>query len=328
MTEVLRLKTKAIKVFDYKHLDLSKFIPEFTPDEKALKKDMDRMLKAYGKKIEGEAVEPDDMIVLTCESDTPKFNKKGVTLIVGKGFFSKELEEKLIGVKKGERFSLEADGAHISGTVDKITRTIVPELTDESIKSLGIEGAGSVKELKALCVDKQIAKLLDDIEEADMASAYLWQKLSEESVFELDEEELKRADEQAAIKEKEMEENKIVFETEEERLAFEKEYEEEYGEPYSELDFGEFTKNMYRMELKLGAMGYEEAVENGTVLTYEDYEKHINSLKEYFPDLSMDEMKEKFTVESFAKERYNDIICNELDEYVHSEFKKKMNPYR
>ena len=75
-------------------------------------------------------------------------------------------------------------------------------------------------------------------------------------------------------------------------------------------------------------MGYEEAVENGTVLTYEDYEKHINSLKEYFPDLSMDEMKEKFTVESFAKERYNDIICNELDEYVHSEFKKKMNPYR
>ena len=42
----------------------------------------------------------------------------------------------------------------------------------------------------------------------------------------------------------------------------------------------------------------------------------------------MDEMKAKFTVDSFAKERYNDIICKELDEHVHSEFKNKMNPYR
>ena len=91
MAEVLRLKTKAIKVFDYRNLDLSEFVPEFTPDEEALKKDMDRMLKAYGKKIEGETVEAGDMIVLTCASDTPKFNKKGITLIVGKGFFSKAM---------------------------------------------------------------------------------------------------------------------------------------------------------------------------------------------------------------------------------------------
>lgn len=328
MAEVLRLKTKAIKVFDYRNLDLSEFVPEFTPDEGALKKDMDRMLKAYGKKIEGETVEAGDMIVLTCESDTPKFNKKGITVIVGKGFFSKDLEAKLVGLKKGEEFRLEADGAKITGTVDKITRTIMPELTDGSIASLGIEGVGSVKDLKALCVDKQIAKLLDDIEEADMASAYLWQKLSEESVFELDGEELRKADEQAEAKKKELEAQRPVFETEEERIRFEKEYEEEYGEPYSEVDLSEFTRSIYRMELQLGAMGYEEAIRQDKVLTYDDYEKYIGSLKEYFPDLSMDEMKAKFPVDNFAKERYNDIICKELDEHVHSEFKRKMNPYR
>ncbi len=328
MAETLRLKSKAIKVFDYRNLDLSEYIPEFTPDEEVLKKDLDRMLKAYGKKIEGESVESGDMIVLSCESETPKFNKKSITVMVGKGFFSKELEEKLVGIKKGEEFRLEADGAKITGNVEKITRTIIPELTDESVADLGIEGVGSVKDLKALCVDKQIGKLLDDIEEADMASAFLWQKLSEESVFEMDEEELRRADEQAAIKEKELEAQKPVFETEEERIAFEKEYEEEYGESYSEVDMGEFTKNMYRMELQLGAMGYEEALRQGMALTYDDYEKYIGSMKEYFPDLDMDAMKAKFTVENFAKERYNDIICKELDDYVHSEFKKKMNPYR
>ena len=171
-------------------------------------------------------------------------------------------------------------------------------------------------------------QLLDDIEEADMASAYLWQKLSEESVFELDEEELRRADEAAAQKEKELEAQKPVFDTEEERLSFEKEYEEEYGEAFAEIDLSEFTRNMYRMELQLGAMGYEEALKQGKAVTYDDYEKYIESIREYYPNLTMDQMKEQFTVENYAKERYNDIICKELDDYVHSEFKKKMNPYR
>jgi FKBP-type peptidyl-prolyl cis-trans isomerase (trigger factor) len=328
MAETLSLRSKAVKVFNYKNLDLSEYIPEFTPDEEALKKDMDRMLKAFGMKIEGESVEAGDMAVITCTSETPKFNKKGITVIIGKGYFSKELEEKLIGVKKGENFSLEADGALVNGTVDRIVRPVVPEMTDESIAKLGIEGVGSVKDLKAFCVDKQIEKLLDEIEEADMASAYLWQKLSEESVFELDEEELKKADEEAAIKEKELEAQKVVFETEEERIKFEKEYEEEYGEPYSEVDFGEFTKNMYRMELQLAALGYEEALKQGTAATYEEYENYIDSIKNYYPNLTMEEMKVQFPVEKYIKERYNDIICKELDDYVHSEFKKKMNPYR
>ena len=65
MAEVLRLKSKAVKVFDYSGLDLSEFIPEFTPDEEVLKKDLDRVLKAYGKKIEGETAEAGDMIVIT-----------------------------------------------------------------------------------------------------------------------------------------------------------------------------------------------------------------------------------------------------------------------
>ncbi|MCR4708961.1 MAG: hypothetical protein K5653_01740 [Clostridiales bacterium] len=328
MAETLSLRSKAVKVFDYKNLDLSEYIPEFAPDEEALKKDMDRMLKAFGMKIEGESVEAGDMAVITCTSETPKFNKKEITVIVGKGYFSKELEEKLIGVKKGENFSLEADGALVNGTVDRIVRPVVPEMTDESIAKLGIEGVGSVKDLKAFCVDKQIEKLLDEIEEADMASAYLWQKLSEESVFELDEEELKKADEEAAIKEKELEAQKVVFETEEERIKFEKEYEEEYGEPYSEVDFGEFTKNMYRMELQLAALGYEEALKQGTAATYEEYENYIDSIKNYYPNLTMEEMKVQFPVEKYIKERYNDIICKELDDYVLSEFKKKMNPYR
>lgn len=328
MAEILSLKSKAVKVFDYKHLDLSEYIPEFTPDEEKLKKDMDRVLKAFGMKIEGESVEAGDMAVITCTSETPKFNKKGITVIVGKGYFSKELEEKLIGVKKGENFSIEADGALVNGTVDRIVRPVVPEMTDEGIAKLGMKGIRSVKDLKAFCVDKQIEKLLDEIEEADMASAYLWQKLSEESVFELDEEELKRADEEAAIKEKEMEAQRPVFETEEERIQFEKEYEEEYGEPYSEVDLSEFTKNMYRMELQLAAMGYEEALKQGTAATYEEYENYIDSIKNYYPNLTMEEMKVQFPVEKYIKERYNDIICKELDDYVHSEFKKKMNPYR
>lgn len=114
MAKELKLKSKALKVFDYTTVDIDDFIPEFTPDEEAMKKDMERIFRAYGGKTAAETVEAGDMIVLTCTSEAPKFNKKNITVPVGKGLYSKELEDKLIGVKSGEEFCVTVDGKEVS----------------------------------------------------------------------------------------------------------------------------------------------------------------------------------------------------------------------
>jgi hypothetical protein len=191
-----------------------------------------------------------------------------------------------------------------------------------------MEGISTVKDLKALCVDKQIANLLDESEAADQASAAVWKALSDNSEIELDPEELKRADEAAEIKRAELESQKPVFETEEEKETFLREYEEEYGTPYEDVDFGTFVYDMSRMELNLAVLGYEQAVKEGRALTEDDYQQYVGRIQEAYPDMSKEQIEADHTREEFLKQEYNNLICDELDEYVADAFKKKMNPYR
>ncbi len=328
MADVLKLKSKATKVYDYRNTDITGFIPEFTPDEEQLKKDLERILKAHGEKEAADTAEDGDMIMLDMESELPRYNKKNVLVPLGKGLFNKGLESQLMGARVGEPFDLTVDGNHVTGIVTKSTRTILPELTDENVAAFGMEGIKTVNDLKAFCVDKQITNMLDECEDADQASAQVWKDLSENSEFELDEEELKRADVQAEAKAAEIESQKPVFDTEEERETLLREYEEEYGVAYEDMDVYEFIYDMYHMELKLGAMGFEQAMKEGRALTEDDYQEYISRMAEAYPDKSRSEIEADHTREQYIKQEYNNIICDELDDYVAAAFKKKMNPYR
>ena len=328
MAEVLKLKSKAIKVYDYRNTDITGYIPEFTPDEEQLQKDLDRILRAHGERVTADIAEEGNMIVMDLESENERFNKKGVMVPLGKGIYSKELEAQIKGKKVGEEFTATVDGKEVKGVITRSTRTVLPELTDENVAAFGMEGVSTVKDLKALCVDKQIANLLDESEDADQASAAVWQALSDNSEIELDPDELKRADEAADIKVAELEAQKPVFETEEEKETFLREYEEEYGIPYEDVDFGSFVYGMFHTELNLAVMGYEQAVKEGRALTEDDYQEYLGRIQEAYPDMSKEQIEADHTREEFIKQEYNNIICDELDEYVAAAFKKKMNPYR
>ena len=328
MAEVLKLKSRALKVYDYKNTDITGYIPEFTPDEKQLEKDLDRILRAHGERVAAETAEEGDMVVMDLKSEEDRFNKSGVMVPLGKGIYNKELEAQIMGNKVGEELIAFVDGKEVKGVVTRSTRTILPELTDENVAKFGMEGISTVKDLKALCVDKQIANLLDESEAADQASAAVWKALSDNSEIELDPEELKRADEAAEIKRAELESQKPVFETEEEKETFLREYEEEYGIPYEDVDFGTFVYDMYRMELNLAVLGYEQAVKEGRALTEDDYQQYVGRIQEAYPDMSKEQIEADHTREDFLKQEYNNLICDELDEYVAAAFKKKMNPYR
>ena len=328
MAATIELKSKATGIFDYTSMDLTPYIPAFTPDEAKLEKDIERVLKAHGTKESPVTVEDGDMVELSCDSETPKFNKKKIIVMVGKGLFSKEFEEKLVGKKLGVPFTVTADGAEVHGLVEKITRLVLPALTDENVAGFGMEGIATVDDLKAYCVDKQIDRLMDEMEEAEQASAALWQALSENCTFTLDDAEVARAQAAAEKKAAELEDQKVVFESEEEEQAFPKEYEEEYGESYQDLDMGKLVQDMYMTELRIAALGCETARREGTLLTEDDYDAFVRRYMEALPDRTEEEIRQLYPVEVFAKEQYNDIICERLDKFVADTFKKAMNPYK
>ena len=251
----LSLNTKAKGEFDFKKISVDEFIPEYTVDEALLTKDIERILKAQGTKIEASDVIEGDMVTISCESEIPKYSKNGIVVPVGKGMFSKELEEQLIGKRVGQAFLASVEGKEVSVNIEKSIRTIPAELADEVVAGFGMEGIASVNDLKRYCIDKQLDKILDDYEPLELASAKVWEEFGKMVEVIFDEDEKQRAYDRADARVAQMEQPQ--FESEEERLTYEQEYKEEFGEERAKIDTTEFRRNIAVMELKLAAFGFE-----------------------------------------------------------------------
>lgn len=59
-----------------------------------------------------------------------------------------------------------------------MTRTVLPELTDEIVASFQMEGISTVSDLRRYCVGKQVETFLLEDEVPDTASAFVWQEVA------------------------------------------------------------------------------------------------------------------------------------------------------
>ncbi|MBR6425850.1 MAG: L-serine ammonia-lyase, iron-sulfur-dependent, subunit alpha [Oscillospiraceae bacterium] len=95
-------RSKAVEICDFRTLAPGRWAPPFTMDEAELQARLDRLRNRHGLMTEAGRVEPDDFVALDSESDTPKFQKTNLNLRVGRGLFSPELEEGILGMAPGE----------------------------------------------------------------------------------------------------------------------------------------------------------------------------------------------------------------------------------
>ncbi|MBR1814564.1 MAG: hypothetical protein IJ773_12190 [Lachnospiraceae bacterium] len=83
-----------------------------------------------------EAAAAGDTAVIRTESSLPKFHKGRVTVTLGRGLYSKDLEEALIGKKAGESVRVQISGEDVFSTVLELKRRQVPEPTDDMVLAL------------------------------------------------------------------------------------------------------------------------------------------------------------------------------------------------
>ena len=181
-------QSKAITVCDFRSLDPSKYAPPFEMTEEELNEKVQKILTRHAAMIDVDTVAPDDFVMLDTSSDVPKFNKKAITLRVGKGLFSKALEEAILGMHRGEtRIAALPEG---TATVHILTikRRVLPALTDETVRSLRMEGIETVEALKEQIVSETRAQYVEDMAEA--VAVELSNEANENSTFELDVDEL------------------------------------------------------------------------------------------------------------------------------------------
>ncbi|MBR4331901.1 MAG: hypothetical protein IKP72_04430 [Clostridia bacterium] len=77
-----------------------------------------------------------DTAVLKTESTLPKFNKDRVTVTLGRGLYSKELENSLIGKAAGETVSTVIQEQPVMAQILELKRKQIPGPTDEMVQAL------------------------------------------------------------------------------------------------------------------------------------------------------------------------------------------------
>lgn len=297
MAEPIQMKSKALEIYDHRKVDISRFITGFTLDEAQLQKDLDRVLRRYGRKEAARRVSEGDTVVLSCRSDAPKYQKENLTVPVGKGLFSRALEEQLIGLEADTEYTLSVEGQPVSLRISRITHTVLPELTDENVAAFGMEGVSTLAELRRWCIGRQVEGFLLEDENPDEAAAYVWQEVARRSRIQRDPEELALVSARADAKVKAL-----------------PDMGEEGMDP-------EQLRQIFLYELDLAAVGAALMERDGKCLTSEDYEAYVARLKEACPEQTEAQLRQTHSQMDFAMEEYADYLAQTIDRYVASCFR-------
>ena len=188
MSEFLYLKSKLIRAADPWKVDISQFCIPLTVDEALYEKDLLNFRRRFATVEEAGEITPQDMVTLSCQAESKRFCKEHITIRVGMGLFSKELENQLIGWKVGQTDIVTVKEQPVSVTVEGIRRENLPEVDDALAQRCGIPGIQTAQDIQKYCKGKQFTDELED--PADEAFAYLSRVVLDSSEFALDAQEL------------------------------------------------------------------------------------------------------------------------------------------
>lgn len=298
-------RSKLIKLANYKDFEIEEEMYGGSLKSEEIEEELQKKAKANLITKEAETVKKGDVVVLSLQSDFEKFNRKDLPLNVGLGMFDAELEEKIVGMKKYESKTLQLNKGKIKVDISNITRRSIPEITDEFIKSLNIDGVVTVDEYKNKLIQ-------DDLREKKMetipfqAMGYLVEN-SEFNIIEKDLEEMA----EGQFKSLEVE-AKIINKPVEELIK------EIYGIAVDELIA--WFRQEAELNLKQILIGINFAEKNNGMLTDEAYEKEIeeNAAK---MDLSVEDTKKIFPVKLFYGNWYPLQAMEEIYAYYQEQFK-------
>ena len=316
MAEKLLLKSRAEEIYDFRQVDITPFLKGFVADEAQYRKDLERVLKRFGRKVEADAVSEGDTVTLSCVSELPRYNKRHMPVPVGKGLLNKGLEIAMVGMTAGETRSFEVEGQNVRVTVEKIIHTVLPELTDENVASFGMEGVSTVADLRKYCIGRQVEAFVLEDENPDMASAYVWQETAKHSRVIRDPEEVAAAERKA---EKKLAELQSLSEQSSEEAPDGADESEEEAE--GSID-PEMIRNMFVSEVDLAAIGQKMMEQDGVCVTRDDYDAYIGKLCEAYPDKTRSEIEEAHTLLDYTMTECSNYLAHAIDVLIASKFKE------
>lgn len=305
--------SKAILMFDYHKVDLSHFCEPYETDEELIEDGFEYIRKKFAGLEEVTSVEVGDSVTFSCVSEKPRFNKASVTVNAGKGLYSRELENKLIGKIVGQTATVQVGGIDVTVTIRSAQRRSVPIIDDAFVDS-HFPGLHTVEDLREWYRKDQLEQYLQIT--AEEATNYMKEQVIANSEFVIDETE--RAAARAACERsvREMwEMNGIPLDTMTDEQA-----EELLGYPTAQ-SYIDWFADLCEQDVCGAVLGYEEMRTAGRELTLEQYQAELASMREETsdPDLEL-----TYTFPVFARQKYSEYYTDLLKKHAYDYIKEKI----
>ena len=299
---MLEFKSKLVQEFDYHSVDLTGHEPKtFVFDEKIYQKDLERILKRFGNKIQPETAQPGDLVVVDLNGSSERYQKKNLSLIIGKHMASEALEKAICGLSEGTH-TLMLDDEPAEICIQSITRTVLPSLEDETVSSWGMEGIGSVKDLRKYLVDKQLDAFFIESDEGEECTAQISMQLNNTVVIEMNPEE------------------EILL-----RQEIKSKTDTRVTDEEEEFDVASFMETIIRSSFKLALLGQEELRKEGKLYDCSKYDEYIDRWMQSDPSCTREEMISEHPLFSYMMDEYAGYYIELLDKYVLDFYKKVIN---
>ncbi|MCR4956500.1 MAG: hypothetical protein K6A30_07430 [Lachnospiraceae bacterium] len=157
------MKSKVLRLYDYKKMDLSNYQVDFHVDQGRIDAESNHLILRYPSWKEGVEVNLGDTVTLKTQSKNEKFNKESLKISVGSFLYSRKLEEAIVGMRVGESKSVTVDEEKVTVTIVSVTNKILPKMTDAFVKEFGPENVETVEQYKEYLKNKQKEEILEEI---------------------------------------------------------------------------------------------------------------------------------------------------------------------
>jgi len=232
------------------------------------------------------------------------------------GLFNKNLEDKLVGMKKDEMNEISIDGSSVKVKVVNIKRKIVPDVTDEMIKKLEIEDVNTVDEFKKYAYNEKASKMKE--EKFEVIYGIVLDEVIEKSKYTLENEDLEKL--------LEAELNKCRALSKLENLVFEEMTKEQLMTRVAREsieEFKEFLKTQNEITLKWMLVAIESARKENVVFNETTYERFIEQ-QAAMDKLDIQTTKELNSLLQYIPRQYSLYLKEKIRGYFETKFNCKL----
>lgn len=306
-------RSNVIEPWDYHQVDDIKYIDAFSFDEEVFQDSLLFLKKKYAYKVEIDRIEKGDFATIRCQSEMKRFQKEKITLNVGKNLYSKELEDQLLGLSKGEKKICLVNGKEVETEVLKVERSVLPELTDTFIDQT-FQEFSSFADLKDWYENDQKKTYLE--EQSKQAAEAVCKEVIAKSSFEIDEEERQEARAEGnAIIEEMWNFNGLPLDQ-----MTEEQVEEILGYP-SVQEYRDWFMGINEESFYLSLLGYEMLEREGNLPDQKAYEETVRQYCEE-EGKTEEEMKLQFPFRNFMKQRTAETYQDRVTTYIYEKLKE------